>query len=125
MSEPKGLAVRKGEDMNAIMKSETIVNLDKAREIGNEWVSPKGETRYYLNYKQLKEVLGLDMEWYKSGNVSRCHYLDENGEDVQVAHSRAWSKYNKIYIDSEGYVLSDWNPYGVNVAEVIARRMNG
>lgn len=91
----------------------------------NAWINPRtGKTRHYLNEDGLGKIIGLEQSYYKSGNVSGCHYIDAEGETVSVAHSRAFNgTFSKVYVE-DGAVHSSWNPYGENIAELVAARIN-
>lgn len=86
----------------------------------------RGDVRFYLNTDALADIIGLDQDFYKSGSCCKCHYIDIDGEDVQVAHSRCYGegRYScKTYI-SGGVVFCDWAPYDANIAELVAQRVN-
>lgn len=93
--------------------------------VANAWRNPRtGATRYYIGEDGLGRVIGLKVSYYKSGHVSGCSYVDANGEKVSVAHSRAFSDaWSKLFIEG-GVVRSTWSPYGENVAELVATRIN-
>lgn len=87
-----------------------------------------GEDRYYLNLKQLNEIIGLTVEFHNSGTVSDCYYTGADGQKEDVANRRAWSTAgygfsNKAFIEGDT-VYCDWTPYGANIAELIAFRIN-
>lgn len=100
---------------------EATVERMAAEGIAKAWTHPRsGKTRYYLNTDGMEKVIGLHVAYYKSGNCSGCSYLDADGEKVSVAHSRGWNEnISKVYIE-DGTVFSNWNPYGENIAELIA-----
>lgn len=88
-----------------------------------EWKNPRtGATRYYINEEGLGNIIGLEQAYYKSGSVRGCSYTGEDGERVAVAHSRAYSHYDKTYIE-DGIVNSTWAPYGADIAELIAHNL--
>lgn len=88
--------------------------------IAKEWANPRtGKVRHYLNEDALAQIIGLDVEYYGTGRVSGCSYVAD-GETVTVAHSRAWSGYDKCYIE-DGTVYCSWRPYGENIAELVAQ----
>lgn len=90
------------------------------------WSKNGQAPRYYLNLDVLKEIIGLDQDFYNSGNVSCCIYTDRNGEKVSVAHSRAYGRgygSHKTYI-SENRVVTDWNPYDVDMAAEMAYQIH-
>lgn len=92
------------------------------------WSNPYNlmDVRYYLNPSELQRIC-LTQTYYKSGNVSGCEYIDKNGETIPIAHARAYSYFNKTYIDKRGRVWSNWTPYhydGENFAEAVAVGLN-
>lgn len=88
-----------------------------------EWQNPRtGATRYYINEEGLANIIGLEQDYYKSGNVRGCSYTDEDGDRVTVAHSRAYSYNDKTYIE-DSIVHSTWAPYGADIAELIAHNL--
>lgn len=95
------------------------------RGIAKKWTNPRtGRVRFYINLDGMAEIIGLDATYYKSGSCSGCSYIALDGKLVSVAHSRGWSvHYSKVYIEG-GTVYSSWNPYGENIAELVAVRAN-
>lgn len=86
----------------------------------NTWTNPRtGKVRYYLDVDALRDIIGLDAEYYKTGNVRHCSYIDAEGDEVSVANSRAYGKYTKTFIEN-GKVYTEWAPYGADIAELIA-----
>ena len=90
---------------------------------GSEWTHPRtGKVRVYLNISDLSKVIGLEVGYYKSGSINGCAYIDIDGERIVVANSRGWQKAShKCYIE-DGHVYSSWNPYGADIAELVAVR---
>ena len=111
-------------------KSDTTVSaetIEAMREqgIGSEWTNPRtGKVRYYLNASDLDRLIDLRVTYYKSGKCSGCSYERMDGERVQVAHSRGWSNWSKVYVESDGRVYSSWEPEGDCIAELVAVRIN-
>ena len=107
--------------------STTTVTTDQLDQlIAKYQLKPWGrDSRYYLDMDTLADLIGLNVTYYKSGNVSGCHYLDEDEEQVTIAHSRAYAKGgygfpgNKTFVKA-GKVYCDWKPYGENIAELVA-----
>ena len=64
----------------------------------------------------------LDVNFYYSGNVRRCSYIDAEGEIVRVANSRAYNRWTQTFIEN-GRVYTEWAPYGEDIAELIARNI--
>lgn len=62
------------------------------------------------------------MNFYYSGNVRRCSYIDAEGEIVRVANSRAYNRWTQTFIEN-GRVYTEWAPYGEDIAELIARNI--
>lgn len=92
--------------------------------IAKPWTNPRtGKVRHYINLDGLAKLIGLEQSYYNSGNVSGCSYVDIDGDKVTVAHSRAYGSYSKTYIE-DGTVHTTWNPYGADIAELIAVRAN-
>lgn len=92
--------------------------------IAKPWTNPRtGKVRHYINLDGLAKLIGLEQSYYKSGNVSGCSYVDIDGDKVTVANSRAYGSYAKTYIE-DGTVHTTWNPYGADIAELIAVRAN-
>ncbi len=92
--------------------------------IAKPWTNPRtGKTRYYIDEEGLGRLIGLSVERYGTGCVSGCSYADAEGEEVTVAHSRAWGAYDKCYIE-DGTVWCTWQPYGENIAELVAFRIS-
>lgn len=92
--------------------------------IAKPWTNPRtGKVRHYINLDGLAKLIGLEQSYYNSGNVSGCSYVDIDGDKVTVAHSRAYGSYAKTYIE-DGTVHTTWNPYGADIAELIAVRAN-
>lgn len=92
--------------------------------IAKPWTNPRtGKVRHYINLDGLAKLIGLEQSYYNSGNVSGCSYVDIDGDKVTVAHSRAYGSYAKTYIEY-GTVYTTWNPYGADIAELIAVRAN-
>lgn len=93
------------------------------------WVNKynKKDVRYYLNINDLQHIC-LKQEYYKTGSVSGVHYMNYDGEVMEVAHSRFYNRYfDKTFIDCFGYVQTTWRPYGSdneNFAEAIAVALN-
>lgn len=110
------------------MKSTTVLTDEQVKAFAEKynvepWTKKDGEVRYYLNQPELEKIIGLDEEHYNSGNVKHCSYTDEDGYEVEVAHSRAYmSGFHKIYI-ANGIVNSSWAPYDANIAELIAKNL--
>lgn len=111
--------------MDRYHESATMVSEDAAQRIVDEhkarvWRNPRsGVTRFYLYMDALEDLIGLDVEFYKSGNVRRCSYIDADGEIVRVANSRAYNRWTKTFIEN-GRVYTEWAPYGEDIAELIA-----
>ena len=92
--------------------------------IAKPWTNPRtGKVRHYINLDGLAKLIGLEQSYYNSGNVSGCSYVDIDGDKVTVANSRAYGSYDKTYIE-DGTVHTTWNPYGADIAELIAVRAN-
>ena len=114
--------------MDRYHESTTTVTKEAAQRLVDEhkarvWRNPRsGVTRYYLNGDALEDLIGLDVEFYKSGNVRCCSYIDADGEVVRVANSRAYNRWTKTFIEN-GRVYTEWAPYGANIAELIARNI--
>ena len=111
--------------MDRYHESATVVSEDAAQRLVDEhkarvWRNPRsGITRFYLSVDALEDLIGLDVEFYKSGNVRRCSYIDADGEVVCVANSRAYTSWTKTFIEN-GRVYTEWAPYGEDIAELIA-----
>lgn len=111
-------------------KSDTTVSAEtikamREQGIGSEWTNPRtGKVRYYLNASDLDKLIGLSVSYYKSGYCSGCSYERIDGERVQVAHSRGWSDWSKVYVESDGHVYSGWEPESDCIAELVAMRIN-
>lgn len=111
--------------MDRYHESATVVSEDAAQRLVDEhkarvWRNPRsGITRFYLSVDALEDLIGLDVEFYKSGNVRRCSYIDADGEVVRVANSRAYTRWTKTFIEN-GRVYTEWAPYGEDIAELIA-----
>ena len=111
--------------MDRYHESTTIVSEDAVQRLVGEykarvWRNPRsGVTRFYLNVDALENLIGLDVEFYKSGNVRCCSYIDADGEEVRVANSRAYTRWTKTFIEN-GKVYTEWAPYGEDIAELIA-----
>ena len=110
--------------------STTILSSEQVSQIAEKfgivaWTK-RGAPRYYLNLDELAEIIGLDQSFYNSGNCSGCSYTDLRGNEVDVAHSRAYGDGgymgNKTYI-CDGRVYCTWEPYGESIAELIAVRI--
>ena len=101
--------------MDRYHESTTIVSEDATQRLVDEhkarvWRNPRnGVTRYYANF-------------YYSGNVRRCSYIDAEGEIVRVANSRAYNRWTQTFIEN-GRVYTEWAPYGEDIAELIARNI--
>lgn len=114
--------------MDRYHESTTIVSEEAAQRLVDEhkarvWRNPRsGVTRFYLSVDALEDLIGLDVEFYKSGNVRRCSYIDADGEVVRVANSRAYTRWTKTFIEN-GRVYTEWAPYGADIAELIARNI--
>ena len=114
--------------MDRYHESTTTVTKEAAQRLVDEhkarvWRNPRsGVTRYYLNGDALEDLIGLDVEFYKSGNVRCCSYIDADGEVVRVANSRAYNRWTKTFIEN-GRVYTEWAPYGEDIAELIARNI--
>lgn len=114
--------------MSQYAKSTTTVTAESvadlvSRGIAKAWTNPRtGKTRHYINEDGLGSLIGLSVERYGTGSVSGCSYADAEGEEVVVAHSRAWGAYDKCYIE-DGTVWCTWQPYGENIAELVAVRI--
>ena len=92
--------------------------------IAKPWTNPRtGKVRHYINLDGLAKLIGLEQSYYNSGSVSGCSYVDIDGDKVTVAHSRAYGSYDKTYIE-DGTVHTTWDPYGADIAELIAVRAN-
>ena len=111
--------------MDRYHESTTIVSEDATQRLVDEhkarvWRNPRsGITRFYLSVDALEDLIGIDVEFYKSGNVRRCSYIDADGEVVCVANSRAYTSWTKTFIEN-GRVYTEWAPYGEDIAELIA-----
>lgn len=104
---------------------ESAVRSLAERGIVKEWTNPRtGKVRYYINLDGMAQIINLDATYYNSGSCSGCSYTALDGDRVSVAHSRGWSCYHsKVYIES-GTVYCNWNPYGEDIAELVAVRAN-
>ncbi|OUN19413.1 hypothetical protein [Pseudoflavonifractor sp. An85] len=111
--------------MDRYHESATVVSEDAAQRLVDEhkarvWRNPRsGITRFYLSVDALEDLIGLDVEFYKSGNVRRCSYIDADGEVVRVANSRAYTRWTKTFIEN-GSIYTEWALYGEDIAELIA-----
>ena len=114
--------------MDRYHESATIVSEDATQRLVDEhkarvWRNPRnGVTRYYLGLDALKDIIGLDVNFYYSGNVRRCSYIDAEGEIVRVANSRAYNRWTQTFIEN-GRVYTEWAPYGEDIAELIAHNI--
>lgn len=114
--------------MDRYHESATVVSEDAAQRLVDEhkarvWRNPRsGITRFYLYVDALEDLIGLDVEFYKSGNVRRCSYINADGEIVRVANSRACNRWTKTFIEN-GRVYTEWAPYGEDIAELIAHNI--
>lgn len=54
--------------------------------VGNLW-EKYGKSRIYFDYEFLKELMGLDIDTYKTGNI--C-YASINGEKISNAEGGRW-----------------------------------
>lgn len=107
----------------ATVTAESVADL-VSRGIAKPWTNSRtGKIRHYINEDGLGTLIGLSVERYGTGRVSGCSYADAEGEEVVVAHSRAWGAYDKCYIE-DGTVWCTWQPYGVNIAELVAARID-
>lgn len=110
------------------MKSETVLTDEQVAAFAEKynvkpWKKRDGEVRYYLNQSELEQIIGLYEPRYNSGNVCHCYYTDEEGRTIKVANSRAYSdSMHKTYI-CNGVVNCGWEPYGANIAELIAMNL--
>ena len=81
--------------MDRYHESATVVSEDAAQRLVDEhkarvWRNPRsGITRFYLSVDALEDLIGLDVEFYKSGNVRRCSYIDADGEEMRIPVERA------------------------------------
>lgn len=111
--------------MDRYHESTTIVSEDATQRLVDEhkarvWRNPRnGVTRYYLGLDALKDIIGLDVNFYYSGNVRRCSYIDAEGEIVRVANSRAYNRWTQTFIEN-GSIYTEWALYGEDIAELIA-----
>lgn len=68
--------------------------LDAMKQVGNEW--QKGDHhRIYFNFEY--SDLGLDISYYKSGNVSYAKYDGEKISNSQARRMMSWT--GKIFYD--------------------------
>ena len=110
--------------------STTILSDEQVEQIADKYgITPwtkKGAPRYYLNLEELADIIGLEQSFYKSGYCSGCEYVGLDGERVSVAHARAYGDGgymgSKTYICG-GKVYCTWEPYGEDIAELIAARL--
>lgn len=73
----------------------------KIETIGKKWIHPgTGEVRYYIN--KAYTYGGLDVEFYKSGNVSDA-YL--NGESISNRRARSlMASVDKVWMTEDGKI---------------------
>lgn len=89
----------------------TMEQINKAVEKGlaTEWTHPRtGAKRYYLNRDSLVALIGLEMDYYKTGNVCNCEYT-YRGEKYRTSNRCAYHNWMKIYFDEDGELHSDFN----------------
>lgn len=88
----------------------TMEQINKMVEQGlaNEWTHPKtGAKRFYLNRHSLETLIGLEMEYYKTGNVASCEFVYK-GEKYSTSNRRAYHNWMKIWFDEDGELHSDF-----------------
>lgn len=80
--------------------------IEQLKKIGSEWKN-HGKHRIYFNDDLKHEIIGLDVDYYKSGNVSGATL---NGERISNSEARrVMSKLGSMYYD-----FSDQKFHGPN-----------
>ena len=70
--------------------------LAKMESIGNLW-EKYGKSRIYFDFSALRELAGLELTYYKTGNISSAKI---NGELVSNAEGRRWiTKLDGMFFD--------------------------
>ena len=76
--------------------------MDGLETIGKKWTKKDGEVRYYVN--DWKDMIGLEVEYYKTGNVSNVVFRGEQCSNCwfkkYVASTKVWiSEDKKVHVD--------------------------
>lgn len=66
--------------------------------IGKRWEPNIGQARYYVN--DWKDLIGLHVEYYKTGNVSRV-WMDDLDDDFSNNHYKKYIAGTKVWIGEE------------------------
>lgn len=78
--------------------------------LGNRWAKKDGEVRWYVNDWQ--DAIGMEVVYYKTGNVSDVYYHGGNGWHGDGHPSNSWYYKNvagtKVWIDIQGRVHVDY-----------------
>ena len=86
------------------------IEVEQLNALGNAWTKREGETRWYVNDWQ--EMIGMEVVYYNTGNVSDVYYHGGPDSHGEGHPSNYWYKKNvagtKVWIDSDGAVHVDY-----------------
>lgn len=87
---------------------EKTASMDKIKAELKPWTSRAGETRYYVN--NWKDLAGISVEYYNSGNVRSVVVTDLKGEEQDMSNSKYGRTVasGKVYFDETGKVHVDY-----------------
>lgn len=78
--------------------------------LGKRWTKRNGEVRWYVN--DWMDAIGMEVQYYKTGNVADVYYHGGNGWHGENHPSNSWYKRyvqdTKVWIDAEGSVHVDY-----------------
>lgn len=84
-----------------------MANIEKIKAIGKAWKKNDGSVCYYIN--DWMDMIGLEVEYYKSGNVSGVCWSEKFDNWTP---SNCWFKKNvlgtKVWVSEEGQVHVDY-----------------
>ena len=88
--------------------------------IGKAWTHPKtGEVRYYIDNDTAAEIGGLEIERYKTGNISDAWY---KGKKISNSEAKRMLGYiYKVYCTEDGEVIIQTNKYGDEYPGFVSR----
>lgn len=98
---------------------EMIAFLGERRCIEATCAPDRDETLYHIRKQGLEAIIGLRIEYHRSGSAKSCSYFDGNGT-VLVPSAEAWKCWAHDAYIKDGAVYCNWEPRGRNLAEVIA-----
>lgn len=86
-----------------------MASMEKIRSELKAWQARDGSVRYYVN--DWKAIIGLHVEYYKSGNVSNVWFddsVDDGAEGMSNCYYNKYVRQTKVWFDEQAQIHIDY-----------------